>query len=341
MQGDERIDLSAQRAPRNLTRREFVRKLSAAAGSAGLITAAFTGCALSRSQRAEATEAVLDGIGKVPKVKLNKRLGGMEVGRVVICQDNSPALLQPCIEAGMNFVHKAGYYRSGLPEELKKLPRDSYFVDTTVDNTSPGHEPTNEEEAYNQVITELDKTGMKYFDVFRAHYGWRTLDSFNNGNNASYKAFTRLKKEGKVKYFGVSQHTGNGDYEPYAKMIQAQIDSGLIDTMQVWLSYATKPEELAIFEKAHKSGISITAMKVNAHGAGKMSQDAAKQAELKTQDMVHRACLRYVFDLKGANGKPWVDMAVTSLRNFSHFEENVGAVANKVALADGFHIVSA
>ena len=74
MNRNEGIDPSGLTPLRKLSRREFVGKLSAAAGGAGLLTAAFTGCALTPSQKAEATEAVLDTIGKVPKVKLNKRL---------------------------------------------------------------------------------------------------------------------------------------------------------------------------------------------------------------------------------------------------------------------------
>ncbi len=338
MQQDERIDLAAQNARRNLTRREFVRKLGVATGSAGMITAAFTGCTLSTSQRAEASEAMVDALGKVPKVKCSKRLGGMEMSRIIICQDWAGDLFDPAVAAGMNFVHKAGYFRT-VPEALKKLPRESYYVDTTVDNTSPGHDPTNFDEAYNQVKSELDRTGLKYFDVFRAHYGWNTLNSFNKGDNASYRAFEKLKKEGLVKYFGVSQHTGGG-YEKYADMLNAQIDSGLIHTMQLWISYNTSAEELAAMEKAHNAGINIIAMKVYAHGSGKMRGDAAKLTELKSDGMVGRAGLRYVLGLKGANGKPFVDAAVTNLRNFNMFEENVGSVAAKVAMADGlsYHV---
>lgn len=323
--------MEMQVTPRTLTRREFVRNLSAAAAGGGLLSTAFAGCMLSKSQRAEAHEAVVDALGKLPKRKLSKRLGGMEVSRIVWCQDNQRDLLAPCLQAGMNFVHKAGYYgRRGLPDELKSLPRESFFCDTTVDNTSPGHDPTNYDEAYGQVNRELEATGLKYFDIFRAHYGWHTLASFNKGDNASYRAFKQLKKEGKVKYFAVSQHTKPEDYETYSTMIQEQIDSGLVDSMQVWLSYATDKDSLAVLKKAHDAGIAITAMKTVAHGGRPMSQDANKQAELKAPGMVGRSCVRYVL------GLPYVDCCVSSLHSFEQMEENLGAVAAKTASADGF-----
>jgi predicted aldo/keto reductase-like oxidoreductase len=338
MQQDERNDPAAQEAPRRLTRREFVRTLSAATAGGGLITAAFAGCSLTPSQRAEAAEALVDELGKLPKVKLSKRVGGMEIARIALCQDSARDLVGPSLAVGMNFFHKASYWRE-VPEEIKARPRESYYTDITVDNTSPGHDPDNYDEAYNQVITQLDRTGLRYFDIFRAHYGWHTLASFNKGMNASYRAFQRLKREGKVRYFGVSQHAApRENYETYATMIQAQIDSGLIDSMQLWFSYDSAPQEIAIFEKAHKAGIHLCAMKTNAFGRGKMLRDEAKQAELKAAGLPGRACIRYVLGLKGSDGKRIADNCVSSLSNMAIFEENIGAVATKTAQADRFII---
>lgn len=331
------FDGRAGDGPRILTRREFARFLSAASAGTGLLAAGLAGTSLTASQRAEAAEAVADRLGKLPRRRLSKRLGGMSVARIAICQDSAAELLGPSLDAGMNFVHKAAYWKQ-LPEELRARPRDSYYTDITVDNTSPRHDPNDAEEAYNQVITQLDRTGLKYFDIFRAHYGWRTKASFNKGDNASYRAFLRLKREGKVRYFGVSQHTKPEEYETYADMLQEQIESGLVDTMQVWCSFATDKESLAVFEKAHRAGIAITAMKTHAHGRAPMAADSVRQAALKAPGMVGRACLRHVLTMRGADGKPYVDMCVSALRNFAMFEENVGAVAPEALARDRFSL---
>ncbi|MEW5901747.1 MAG: hypothetical protein AB1715_09825, partial [Acidobacteriota bacterium] len=73
-----------------------------------------------------------------------------------------------------------------------------------------------------------------------------------------------------------------------------------------------------------------------AQGSGRMRSDPARQAALKARGMVGRACIRHVLTLKGSDGKPIVDCCVSSLGNFDMFQENVGAVSSKVALADGF-----
>jgi predicted aldo/keto reductase-like oxidoreductase len=316
-----------------------MQRLGVATASTGLITSAFAGFALTPAQKAEAAEAVADRLGKLPRVKLGTKMGNMEIAPIIYCQDNSAELLGPGLDAGMNFIHKAGYWRS-MPEALKNVPRDSYYTDITVDSTP--NDPDNEDKAYAQVVNSLAANGLKYYDIFRAHYGWHSVKDMKE-LRGTHRAFDRLKKEGKVRYFGVSQHAGaragGGDFATYQEMIAAQIDEGLICSIQAFINYATPPEALAVFEKAHKAGIGITAMKTVAQGGGKMRADPARMEELKAANMIGRACIRHVLTLKGSDGKPYVDCAVSSLRNFQMFEENLGSVALKAAAADGFHYV--
>ncbi|HLK59329.1 MAG TPA: aldo/keto reductase, partial [Chthonomonadaceae bacterium] len=326
---DERLNhLKQQSQEKPLSRRDFMRALTvASAAGPGLVATGLTGFFLTRNQRAEASEAIVGGLGKLPKVQLGTKMGKMMVTPICICQDWNRDLLGPALELGINFIHKAGYWNN-VPEEIKKLPRESYYTDITVDNTSPHHDPNNFDEAYNQVASSLEKNGLKYYDIFRAHYGWETLDSFNKGANASYRAFEKLKSEGKVKYFGVSQHP----YVKYPEIIQAQIDAGKIDSMQVWFSYGKPKEDQDIFAKASMAGVGMTAMKVYAHGNGKMRNDAAKMEELKADGMVGRALIRYVTTLKRSDGKPIFHTCVSALGNQQVFEENISGVSTKVAL---------
>jgi predicted aldo/keto reductase-like oxidoreductase len=260
-----------------------------------------------------------------------------------ISSDWNGELFAPADEMGVNFIHKAGYWNN-VPEAIKKLPRDSYYTDITLDNTSPGHDPDNFDEAYNQVAKSLESNGLQYYDVYRAHYGWHNLNSFNKGDNASYRAFTKLKKEGKVKYFGVSQHpypnVSNKEntevIDKYADMIDAEIESGLVDSMQVWYSYGYPPEVKEVFAKASKAGIAMIAMKVWSHGHDKMRGDAAKMTELKADGKVGRALIREVMNEKRPDGKPIFCTCVSALGNTETFEDNIGGVSPRIAMNDGF-----
>ncbi|HET6386400.1 MAG TPA: aldo/keto reductase [Armatimonadota bacterium] len=309
--------------------------MSQATASAGLATAGLAGIGvLTLHQKAEAAELVADRVGKLERMKLGTRMGAMEVSRVLISTDWNRDLYAPALALGANFVHKAGYWKS-MPAEFQGLPRDSYYTDLTVDSTP--NNPDNEDQAYQQVVTALDRTGLKYFDIFRAHFGWHSVDAFKN-QTGTYKAFQRLKREGKVKYFGVSQHSHPENYPAYPEIIQAEIDSGIIDSMQVWMSATTTPDVIEVFAKAHKAGIGMTAMKTVAHGLGKVRGDADIRQQMGAPDMPGRACVRYSLSATSPiSGKgPIFHCCVLSLFNLENFEENVGAATVKTAAMDGF-----
>jgi diketogulonate reductase-like aldo/keto reductase len=344
MNSNNELDVLKQESTtKPLARRDFMRVLAIAAGAGpGLASAALTGFALTRNQRAEAAELIVGGLGKLPKVKLGARMGNMMISRICMCQDWNGELFAQAVEMGVNFIHKAGYWKT-VPEAIAKLPRESYYTDITVDNTP--HNPDDFDRAYNQVSSSLEANGLKYYDIFRAHFGWQGVDAFNKGDNASYRAFLKLKKEGKVKYFGVSQHPytkpeGSSRYKEdidhYGEMIQAEIDSGLIDAMQVWYSFGYPQQVQDVFAKASASGIGMTAMKVYAHGNGKMKADPARMAELKAPDQVGRALIRQVLTTNRADGKPIFQTCVSNLQNQETFEQNMGGASPKVALQDGF-----
>lgn len=342
MQSNDQLDyLKQQSVQKPLSRRDFMRVLTlAGAAGPGLLTAGLSGFALTKSQRAEAAEALVAGLGTLPKRKLGSRMGDMKVTPICICSDWNPELYAPAIAAGINFVHKAGYWRS-MPPEFQKLPRESYYVDTTVDTTSPGHNPDDFDAAYNQVISELDKTGLKYFDIYRAHYGWHSVDAIKK-NNVSYKVFQRLKREGKVRHFGVSQHAKNFDdsqpYPTYPESMQAFIDIGVIESIQCWFAYGYPKEVQEAFANASKAGIGMTAMKVFATGNGRMRNDPARMAALKADGMVGRACMRQVLTTHRSDGKPIFQTCVSALRNLQTFEENVGAASQNITMRDGFDL---
>lgn len=336
MQPNEQLELFQQQSQQKpLSRRDFLRVLTiAGTAGAGCAAAAFAGINLTRHQRSDVAALVTDGLKKLPKRKLGTRLGGMMVTPICISSDWNPELLASALDVGINFIHKAGYWRR-MPDEVKPLPRDSYYTDITVDSTP--NNPDDFDRAYNQVATALDRTGLRYFDIMRAHFGWHSVDAFKN-QTGTYRAFQKLKREGKVRYFGVSQHANLYDnpYPSYPEIIQAEIDSGLIDSMQVWFSYGFPKEVEEVFAKASKAGIGMTAMKTFAYGGGKMRNDPARMAELKADGMAGRACIRHVLTTHRPDGKPIFQTCVSAIGNMQVFEENVGGASQSVALRDGF-----
>jgi predicted aldo/keto reductase-like oxidoreductase len=306
--------------------------MGAMAGSLPLMGAS----AVRAISMADYKERLVDDAGKIPHIQLGDRMGKMMVSRIVISQDWNPALYAPALAMGVNFVHKAGYWNH-LPDEFKAIPRESYYTDITVDSTP--NNPDNEDQAYSQVTQSLDRTGLQYFDIFRAHFGWRTVEAFKT-QTGTYKAFQRLKREGKVRHFGVSQHgvPGDGGYRPYPEMIQALIDSDIIEHMQVFFSASTPPDVMEAFARASKAGIGMTAMKTFAQGSGAMRNNPDLQKQLGAEGKIGRACIRYALTTKHAltGNKSIFQCCVSSIGNTDIFEENLGAVATLTAMRDGF-----
>ncbi|HEY3283714.1 MAG TPA: aldo/keto reductase [Armatimonadota bacterium] len=329
---NEPLEQRAAQAPQPLSRREFVRRLTAATLGGGFVAGALAGCTLTATQQSEAEEALAGKLGSMPKRRLGTRMGKMEITPLVISQDWSPDLYAAGLDLGINYIHKAGYWRE-LPPELKRRSRDSYYCDITVDSTP--RNPDDEDGAYNQVAESLSRNGLKYYDLFLAHFGWRSVESLKT-QRGTRRAFERLKREGKVKYYGVSQHP----WVPYPEILQAHIDMGEVDSIQLFLAYGTDADTLKAVERAHKAGIGIVAMKAFMMGRNKMREDSAMQARLKAPGKVGRSCLRYVLDLKGSDGKRIVDSCVTWLRNQDQLEDNLGAASTKPTLADGFALTA-
>lgn len=317
------------RAPRGLSRREFVRTLAVATGGTGLVAAAFKGLYLTPGQRHEVAEAMSDALGPLPRRQHGRTK--MKITPIVISQDWAPELYAPALDAGMNYVHKAGYWKE-LPEEFKGRKRDSYYTDITVDSTPRA--PDDEDRAYKQVIAALERTGLRYFDIFRAHFGWHTVADMRE-KRGTYRAFQRLKREGKCRFFGVSQH----DYVPYPEILAAQIEDGLIDSIQIFYSHGATKELNEVLNQAHKAGIGLIAMKVYNNGARSMRKDTARMAALKATGRVGRALYRHVLTEKAQDGKPLIDAAVSAMQNLTQFEENVGAVSTRVAAREGFDLL--
>jgi hypothetical protein len=130
---------------------------------------------------------------------------------------------------------------------------------------------------------------------------------------------------------------GNPEHiEHYADLIDAEIESGIVDSMQVWYTYGYPKEVKDVFAKASKAGIAMVAMKVYQNGSKKMRGDEAKMTELKADGKVGRALIRYAMNEKRPDGKPIFCTCVSALGNTEVFEENIGGLSPKVAMRDGF-----
>ncbi len=172
--------------------------------------------------RLGATGVAAASIGNLPviaddKTASNKlptrRYGrtGLEIGWLVGASDWPKELIPRAVNAGVNYWHKAQRWTaSTLPPAIKSQPRESYYLECVVDRVNGDHNrgQIDEEQHYQFVKKCLKQSGVGYYDVFKFHFGYHSVEEAKQ-NPGMVKAFERLKKEGLVKHLAISQHHYN------------------------------------------------------------------------------------------------------------------------------------
>lgn len=107
--------------------------------------------------------------------------------------------VQTALEAGYRHVDTAAIYgnEEGVGEGLKQsgVPREEVFVTTKLWNEDQGFDST-----LRACEASLDRLGVAYVDLYLIHWPAPRKDRYLD----TWKAFVRLKEEGRVRSIGVS-----------------------------------------------------------------------------------------------------------------------------------------
>jgi predicted aldo/keto reductase-like oxidoreductase len=262
---------------------------------------------------------------KLPRRRYGRT--GLEIGWLVGASDWPKELIPRAVAAGVNYWHKAQRWTADtLPPSIKSLPRESYYLECVVDRVNGNHSTgrIDEEQHYQFVKTRLKESGAGYYDVFKFHFGYHSIEEAKK-NPGMVRAFERLKKEGLVKHLAISQHHYNSiggdmawdilgylaDHEPY-------------DATQFFYTYNDRKEVQEWIDVAKKHDIATIAMKTMG-GVGRAADDDKFKKLL--------ADPKYQGSTAGAAMVKWLKSnenltgAVIAIRNFDQLRENVGAVA--------------
>ncbi|HSW46846.1 MAG TPA: aldo/keto reductase, partial [Phycisphaerae bacterium] len=131
------------------------------------------------------------------------------------------------LDLGVNFFDTADAYGDGFAEELlgrilKGVPRDRFVLADKVYHhwLGPPGSPRVGDLSYEYIVWECEQSlrrlGLDHMDLYQAH----TFDVMTHPEETS-RAFDKLKKDGKIRYYGVSNFTaeqlrcfrGYGDYD--------------------------------------------------------------------------------------------------------------------------------
>lgn len=143
------------------------------------------------------------------------KVSEISLGTWLSCDDlaakeKSIEIIDTAVDCGINFFDTANAYSSGraeiiLGEALKKYPRSSYVLATKVYwamGQGPNERGLSRKHIFDQVTSSLKRLDMDYIDVYYCHW-------FDNETpiEETLRALDDLIKQGKIRYFGVSNWT--------------------------------------------------------------------------------------------------------------------------------------
>jgi uncharacterized protein len=293
--------------------------------------------------RLGATGAAAASIGNLPVIadekaasdKLPKRRygrTGLEIGWIVGATTWTKEVIPRAVNAGVNYWHKAQVWRADtLPQVFKTLPRESYYLECVVDRVNGDHTRgrIDEEQHYQFVKTRLKEAGVGYYDVFKFHFGYHSVEDAKQ-NPGMVRAYERLKKEGLVKHLAISQHHYNTIGGDMAwEILDYLADHRPYDAAQFFHTYGDRKEVQEWIAVAKKKDIGTIAMKTMG-GVGRAATDPSMKkllADPKYQGSTPAAAM-----VKWLKSNENLTAAVIETKNFDQLRENVGAA---VTLAMG------
>ncbi len=238
-------------------RREFLRRGMAATVGAGI--------GLGGQSRAA---------DEIPQVRRYRKLGRTDLTISDISMGTSrtadPAVVRHAFERGVNYFDTADSYHDGGSEkavgEALKDVRDRVFI---ASKTEAGADDGRHRlmDRLNRSLTRLQ---TDHVDVYFNH---AVNDVTRLRNDEWYEFVARAKKEGKLRYSGMSGHGGR-----LIECLDVALDDGLVDVVLVAYNFGQDPafyqqftrrfdfiaiqEDLPrVLEKAHEKGVGVIAMK--------------------------------------------------------------------------------
>ena len=187
-----------------------------------------------------------------------------------VMRSDNPSLVKAAFQKGFVHFDTAHGYQEGrnetmLGELFKEVPRESFILASKVAPDDVNRETgelgpgATRENILAKFDLSLKRLQMKYVDILYFH-------GVSNPNTAMapqmLDAFSELKKQGKVRFVGMSTHKNEPD------IIQAAIDSNFYDVVLTTINFAQGHGD-KIREKitlAAEKGIGIVAMKTMAGG---------------------------------------------------------------------------
>ncbi len=222
-----------------------------------------------------------------------------------------PEVIRIAIEQGLNYIDTARKYMGGKNEETVgkavKGMRDKVYI---ASKTRP--ESKTKAEIILDVETSLKALGTDHIDVIQLH---NLTDRERIFNSETREALTLMKKQGKVRFCGVTTHKNE------VEVLNALTDDPdrFFDTCLVKYNFKSDKNVSAAIDRAAMAGIGIIAMKTQAGG-----YDTSNWGRISP----HQAALKWALQ------NPRVTAAIPGMKDLSQLKEDIAVMGMPFTYAD-------
>jgi uncharacterized protein len=224
-----------------------------------------------------------------------------------------PEVIRAGLEQGINYIDTARRYMNGKNEEIVAKAIKGIRKNLVLATKTLGSSNTRAE-IIRDVEKSLSALETEYIDVIQLH----NLTSRERAFIPEVReAYTTLRQQGKVRFFGVTTHTNQ------TAVVNAVVDDPdrFFDTVLVGYNFKSPPELREAIARAAQAGIGVVAMKTQAGGytTAALGSVSPHQAALKwaLQDTNISAAIPGMRDMAELNE----DLAVMGMMKLTRRDE--------------------
>ncbi len=227
---------------------------------------------------------------------------------------SDPSVIERAADIGINYFDTARGYQHGNNERMvgAALKRKRKEI---VLSTKSGAE--DKEGLQKELETSLRELNTDYIDIWYLH----GKDGPSDIRDDMIEAQQLAKKQGKIRFAGVSTHSGQ------QKLLPWLAQKGAFDVVLAAYNFSMDPDMNDAIQAAAQGGMGVVGMKVMAGGFRKARPGDALYQKLKQQGAM-LAALKWVIK------NPHVATTIPSMTDMDQLEENLKAMSHPFSGGD-------
>ena len=227
---------------------------------------------------------------------------------------SDPSVIERAADMGINYFDTARGYSQGNNERMVAAALGARRKQVVISTKSHAH---NKEEMQKHLETSLRELNTDYIDIWFLH----GRNSPEEVPDDQIEVQQLAKKQGKVRFTGVSTHGGQQQLLPW------MVQKGVFDVVLTAYNFTMDPGMDQAIATAAKAGMGVVAMKVMAGGLRRQKPGDPLYKKL-TQDGALLAALKWVVN------KPNIATTIPSMTDMDQLDENLKAMGNPYSAGD-------